>query len=99
MLFRSLQSAGWDDLQRLSREEELEEAWFLGLRLNEGVSVAALRREFSEAAVRESLEIVRELEEEGLVSFREGDRVALTPRGRLLSNEVFERFLAEPVLA
>ena len=94
-----LENAGWIDANRLSRQEEMEEAWFLGLRLNEGVSLAQLRREFSDAAMRQSLEIVRELEAEGLVSFREGDRVALTPRGRLLSNEVFARFLAEPAAA
>lgn len=94
-----LEDAGWDDAHRLSRDEELEEAWFLGLRLNEGVSLAALRSEFSDAAVREFFEVVRELEVEGLVSFREGDRVTLTPRGRLLSNEVFARFLAEAAAA
>lgn len=93
-----LAGARWDQPRRLTREEELEEAWFLGLRLNAGVSLAALRQEFSDSAVRHSLEVVRELEEEGLLSLREGDRVALTPRGRLLSNEVFARFLAEPAL-
>lgn len=94
-----LEDAHWGDPQRLTRHEELEEAWFLGLRLNEGVSLAGLRREHSDATVRESLEVVRELQDEGLVSFREGDRVALTPRGRLLSNEVFARFLAEAAAA
>lgn len=93
-----LAGARWDQPRRLTREEELEEAWFLGLRLNAGVSLAALRQEFSDSAVRHSLDVVRELEEEGLLSLREGDRVALTPRGRLLSNEVFARFLAEPAL-
>lgn len=94
-----LENAGWNDPSRLSQEEGLEEAWFLGLRLNEGVSLAALRREFPEAAVRESQEVACELEEEGLLRFRDGDRVALTPRGRLLSNDVFARFLAEPAVA
>jgi oxygen-independent coproporphyrinogen-3 oxidase len=90
----------WPETPRaLSRDEELEEAWFLGLRLNEGVSLAALREEFSAAAVRAALETVAELEEEGLLRSIDGDRVALTPRGRLLSNEVFARFLAEPAAA
>lgn len=84
--------------RRLSREEELEEAWFLGLRLNEGVSLAALRRDFGAAAVLDCLSIVKNLESEGLLAFLDGDRVALTPRGRLLSNEVFARFLLEPAL-
>ena len=93
-----LADPGWTEPNPLSQDEELEEAWFLGLRLNAGVSLAALRAQFSDSAVRQSLEVVRELEGEGLVSFRDGDRVALTPRGRLLSNEVFARFLAEPEL-
>lgn len=82
----------------LSREEELEEAWFLGLRLNEGVSVAALREEFSPVALRNCQETVAELEADGLLQRIDTDRIALTPRGRLLSNEVFARFLAEPAL-
>jgi len=94
-----LAGPGWNEARRMSREEEREEAWFLGLRLNEGVSLAALRREFSESMVRESLATASELEDEGLVRLTEGDRVALTAQGRLLSNEVFARFLAEPVAA
>lgn len=94
-----LAHSGWDEPRRLSRQEEIEEAWFLGLRLNEGVSLGALRREFSTSAVREFLTTIAELEEDGLVTLSEGDRVALTARGRLLSNDVFERFVAEPAVA
>lgn len=83
----------------LTRDEELEEAWFLGLRMNEGVSLAALREDFSAAAVRDCLATISDLERENLVTLAGGDRVALTPRGRLLSNEVFGRFLAEPAVA
>ncbi len=94
-----LSGPAWSEPRRLDREEELEEAWFLGLRLNDGVSLAALREQFSASVVREFLSTIGELEDEGLVSFVDGDRVALTARGRLLSNEVFGRFLAEPALA
>lgn len=94
-----LEASGWNASRRLSDDEELEEAWFLGLRLNEGISLAALCAEFSDAAIRGCLETVSELANEGMVRFMGGDRVALTPRGRLLSNEVFARFLAEPALA
>ena len=83
----------------LTRDEELEEAWFLGLRMNEGVSLAALREDFSAAAVRECLGTIADLERENLVLFSGSDRVALTARGRLLANEVFERFLVEPAVA
>ena len=94
-----LGGAAWTEPRRMSREEELEEAWFLGLRLNEGVSLATLRQQFSAPVVRACLATVSELEEEGMLRFADGDRVALTPRGRLLSNEVFARFLAERAAA
>ncbi len=94
-----LESPGWSEPRRLDREEEMDEAWFLGLRLNEGVSLAALRGEFSASAVREFLSTIAELEDDNLLTFVGGDRVALTARGRLLSNEVFGRFLAEPAVA
>lgn len=92
---------GWpvSSPHRLSRQEEFEEAWFLGLRLNEGISLEALRREFPNALVRQAEEIVRELERQGLLSFRDKDHVVLTSDGRLLSNNVFTRFLAEPEAA
>jgi oxygen-independent coproporphyrinogen-3 oxidase len=67
--------------------------------MNEGVSLGALRGEFSASAVRDFLSTIADLEDEGLVMFVDGDRVALTVRGRLLSNEVFGRFLAEPAVA
>ena len=94
-----LAGPAWGEARRLDREEEMEEAWFLGLRMNEGVSLGEMRREFSAPAVREFLATVAELEDEGLITFVDGDRVALTARGRLLSNEVFGRFLAEPAVA
>ena len=94
-----LAGPAWGEARRLDRAEEMEEAWFLGLRLNEGVSLGEMRREFSAPAVRESLATIAELEDEGLITFVDGDRVALTARGRLLSNEVFGRFLAEPAVA
>jgi len=87
---------GWDEPQRLTREEELEEAWFLGLRLNCGVSLAALRAEFGGEALRRYDPVIAELALDGLIVCSE-DCVRLTLQGRLLSNEVFTRFLAEPV--
>jgi oxygen-independent coproporphyrinogen-3 oxidase len=76
----------------LTPEQQYEEAWFLGLRLNVGVEVAALEREFGPATAASALKVVRRLAEDGLVVF-DGQRVRLTARGRLLSNEVFQEFL------
>jgi oxygen-independent coproporphyrinogen-3 oxidase len=92
-----LNGAEWAEPRPLGCEEEMEEAWFLGLRMNEGVSLEELRREFPAVAVHDALATARELEAEGLLMFFDDDRVALTRRGRLLSNEVFSRFLGEAV--
>jgi len=93
-----LNAAGWTRPQRLTREEELEEAWFLGLRLNAGVSLTAMRAEFGEDAVGHLNSVLAELASDGLIEFGK-DHVRLTQQGRLLSNDVFARFLAEPVNA
>ncbi len=84
---------------RLAAAEELEEAWFLGLRRNAGVSLDALKREFGPASVAAYEAVLAELEEAGLLRVKH--RTArLTPRGRLLSNEVFAALLAtEPAPA
>ncbi len=81
----------------VDRAAEMEEAWFLGLRLGGlrltgGVSLPALRAEFGDEAVAAFDGVVAELVDDGLLA-REGNRVALTMRGRMLSNEVFARFL------
>ena len=76
----------------LSPERQHEEAWFLGLRLNEGVSVSALRHEFGNQPVARALEVVEQLTERGLLTF-DGETVRLTAQGRLLSNDVFQEFL------
>ena len=80
------------EAEHVDRAAELEESWFLGLRLVEGVSLPALRREFGDDAMAAFDEVVGELAGDGLL-MREGDRVALTMRGRMLSNEVFGRFI------
>ena len=76
----------------LSTERQFEEAWFLGLRLNAGVEIAALRAEFGEEWMALALAVVDRLAGEGLLA-SDGRRVWLTQRGRLLSNDVFQEFL------
>ncbi len=70
----------------------LEESFFLGLRLNSGISLPELRSRFGETVLDGYRPIIAELIEAGLLQ-SDTDRVHLTPRGRLLSNEVFGRFL------
>jgi len=76
----------------LSPARQHEEAWFLGLRLNAGVEVAALEREFGQKMVAPALEVVARQMETGLVA-SDGKTVRLTARGQLLSNDVFQEFL------
>ncbi|MGO8795584.1 MAG: radical SAM family heme chaperone HemW [Candidatus Sulfotelmatobacter sp.] len=70
----------------------LEEEFFLGLRLTQGVNLQKLAAKFGEPAVAETRAAIADLVEGGLIEKR-GDVICLTSRGRLLSNEVFERFL------
>jgi len=74
----------------------LEESFFLGLRLNRGIDPERLREDFGQAHFAAHEAAIEECVRDGLL-FREGTRLALTSRGRLLSNEVFGRFLGTGV--
>jgi oxygen-independent coproporphyrinogen-3 oxidase len=84
-------------LQRtiISETTALEETFFLGLRLNRGVDLRAIGEEFGSNTLEASRANIKDLIEQGLLQ-RSGDRIFLTARGRLLSNEVFQSFL-QPV--
>jgi oxygen-independent coproporphyrinogen-3 oxidase len=70
----------------------LEETFFLGLRLNRGVELESIDHKFGKAAIKEVAEAIDESMKHGLLERRE-HTVRLTSRGRLLSNEVFARFI------
>ncbi len=88
------------------RESAIEEEFFLGLRLNRGVNIenlqASVRSPGSLETSFESSEgpdfrhenAIRESIQDGLLEQQESV-LRLTARGRLLSNEVFARFLRE----
>jgi len=76
----------------LSPSRQFEEAWFLGLRINSGVKLSTLRREFGRDAVASAIPTIAHLVEEGLLT-SDSKTVRLTAQGRLLSNEVFQQFL------
>ena len=81
------------EVATVSPELALEEAFFLGLRLNRGIDLAEIARDFGEGAVGSHLECLAELVGAGLLD-RRGESIRLTARGRLLSNEVFEKFIS-----
>ena len=72
----------------------LEESFFLGLRMNRGVSLAEITNRFGVNSVAASEPVIAELIADGLLTLV-GGRICLTSRGRLLSNEVFARFIGE----
>jgi oxygen-independent coproporphyrinogen III oxidase len=69
-----------------------EEIFFLGLRLTRGVNLRDLETLFGEKALASARETITELCQAGLIEAHD-QQVRLTPKGRLLSNEVFQRFL------
>ena len=76
----------------LTKDNQIEETMFLGLRVLEGVSKEQFREHFScelRVVYRKELE---KLEQEGLLE-EEGDFVRLTSRGIDLSNPVLAEFL------
>jgi oxygen-independent coproporphyrinogen-3 oxidase len=77
----------------VSSRDALEETFFLGLRLTRGVDLKAVSARFGVDAEGMFGDTIRDLESSGMLE-RQGDMVRLTPAGRLLSNEVFERFIA-----
>jgi oxygen-independent coproporphyrinogen-3 oxidase len=76
----------------VSRQAALEETFFLGFRLIAGVNLEQVRAKFGAVVVNALSPTMVELATGGLIDW-DGDRLRLTPQGRLLSNEVFERFL------
>jgi oxygen-independent coproporphyrinogen III oxidase len=70
----------------------LEESFFLGLRLTRGVSLPEVSAKFGEEALRSFRDIIAGCIDGGLME-RDSEFIRLTSRGRLLSNEVFQRFI------
>jgi oxygen-independent coproporphyrinogen-3 oxidase len=77
----------------VSRAAALEERFFLGLRLNRGVNLREIAATFGQQAVENLRPTIAGLVADELME-RTGDFIRLTSRGRLLSNEVFQAFLA-----
>lgn len=84
--------AGGVVVDRVGVDEAFEESLFLGLRLNVGVDMEALAREFGDGRVRVALDALGDVELAGLVE-RRSAMIRLTAKGRLASNEVFNRLL------
>ncbi|MGA3195602.1 MAG: hypothetical protein ABSD39_11430 [Terriglobales bacterium] len=82
----------------VSRHAAIEETFFLGLRLNRGINLDAMRTNFSPSAIAPFELVINECLDQELLHGREAN-IRLTEKGRLLSNEVFARFLLEDALS
>ena len=72
---------------------EMGETMMLSLRLTDGVTEDSFSARFGRGLRDVFGTPIGELEDTGLLQWN-GDRLSLTTRGRLLGNEVFQRFLA-----
>ncbi len=77
----------------VSRQAALEETFFLGLRLTEGVDLRLVEARFGKVFLAEISGSIDDCVKLELLE-RRNSRIKLTDRGRLLSNEVFERFIS-----
>lgn len=76
----------------VSRLESMEEFMFLGLRLNKGISMADFERRYHQPINEVFGEVLNELLNKQLIQENDGF-IALTSKGRMFGNDVFEKFL------
>ncbi len=84
------------DVQRLTQSDAMAEFMFLGLRLANGVSQHNFKREFGVSIEEAYGSVPTDLVKLGLLD-QTGERLALTQRGMLLSNQVFVKFIQSPI--
>lgn len=80
--------------ETITDELSIADALILGLRLNDGVDLAAFRQRYARGIDDVHGELLREFEGYGILE-RTPSHLRLTRRGRLLSNELFQRLLPE----
>ncbi len=84
-----------EDFHQVSRDELIEEFFFTGLRQTAGVDLAGAGRRWSPAELIRWQPAIDSLARRGLLE-RRGDSIRLADSAYLISNEVFQEFLAAP---
>jgi oxygen-independent coproporphyrinogen-3 oxidase len=79
----------WEE--HLTREDAIFEAFFLGLRMKEGVSISTFTDRFGVLPEAVYANVLHDLRNEGLVSMND-THITLTPPGQLLADSVIEQF-------
>jgi oxygen-independent coproporphyrinogen-3 oxidase len=80
------------DRRELSRDERLEDALFMGLRLAAGVDIDVIGRRYGVDVLRRFGGGLQRFRDEGLVRL-DGARLRLTREGMLLANEIMAVFV------
>lgn len=81
-----------DNIQKLSKQEQMEEFMFLGLRMMNGVSIKKFEEQFAEKYDKVYGEISDNLMKKGLLE-QDEEYIRLTERGIDVSNYVMSEFL------
>ncbi|MCY7674470.1 radical SAM family heme chaperone HemW [Bacillus safensis] len=84
----------YKETHQVTKEEQIEEEMFLGLRKIEGVKSADFQAKYGAAPEALFSTILEDLEEKGLI-VKDDMGIRLTRKGKLLGNEVFQAFLGE----
>ena len=79
------------EVERIDPPLEMAETLMMGLRLDEGISVAGFRERFGVAPAERYPDAIADLTAQGLLQARDG-ALALTARGRMVANAVVSRF-------
>jgi putative oxygen-independent coproporphyrinogen III oxidase len=77
----------------VTQEYAMQESCFLGLRLTKGLHLERLAAQFGNQARKELSPVIAECIQADLMEQKE-DYIRLTAKGRMLSNEVFAKFIA-----
>ena len=80
-----------DTTEHIDRRLAMAETLMMGLRLDDGISVPDFNARFNQTPTEAYESIIADLTNLGLLK-TSNDRLLLTPRGRILGNEVFSRF-------
>lgn len=78
----------------LTKNEQMEEEFFLGLRKKSGVSLSRFEKKFETSFENIYGQVMRDLTAEGLVQL-DGDRLRMTQKGLFLGDTVAERFILD----
>jgi oxygen-independent coproporphyrinogen-3 oxidase len=80
-----------DTTEHIDRNLAMAETLMMGLRLDDGISIPNFRARFNQTPAEAYHSIIDDLTNLDLLKTSD-DRLLLTPRGRMLGNEVFSRF-------